>query len=569
MADALRHGSIELNKLSQAVEQSPASIVITDLQGTIEYVNYSFIAATGYEKHEAIGQNPRMLKSGKTPSGVHEEMWTTIMRGEVWQGELINQRKNGSEYVEQAIVAPIRNSLGDTTHYLAIKQDITRQRATAARIEYLLHHDPLTGLPNRALLEERLSSILNILRRQKQHAIFILVDLDRFKTINDARGMGTGDALIKAAGERLRQTLRDDDTVARLGADEFALLITDINHDARNSIQQAQVISEKVHHAFEQPLRVEAEDFALTLSMGVTIFPEARNETAADIHLRADTALHQAKAAGGGKTAFFEADMGQAATQRYQIERELREAIPAGELRLHLQSQVDAKGRIVGAEALVRWQHPTRGMIQPGQFVPIAEESHLIVELGAWVLGEACRLLADEHVAGRQFRLSVNVSPRQFREAGFVAWLKELLITTGADPVHLTLEVTEGIMLDNIEETIGRMHTLAALGIHFSIDDFGTGYSSLAYLKRLPINELKIDKSFVQDAPTDSNDAILVETMMSLSQHMGFSVVAEGVETDAQADFLNTRGKVVHQGYLYSMPEPAEAWLQRWREQLP
>jgi EAL domain-containing protein (putative c-di-GMP-specific phosphodiesterase class I) len=280
---------------------------------------------------------------------------------------------------------------------------------------------------------------------------------------------------------------------------------------------------------------------------------------------RADTALHRAKEAGGNQTAFFETGMGDSAEQRFRVERELHRAIPAGELRLYFQPQVDAQGKLAGAEALVRWQHPERGLIPPSAFIPVAEESDLIVDLGAWVLAEACHLMAREDMAGHPLRLSVNLSPRHFRQKGFVPWLRDLLSATGADPTNLTLEVTEGLMIDNINDVVAKMSELTALGIHFSLDDFGTGYSSLAYLKRLPIHELKIDKTFVQDAPTDPDDAALVETILAVAQHMHLKVVAEGVETEEQANFLNARAPVIHQGYLYGRPEPAEVWIKRWR----
>jgi predicted signal transduction protein with EAL and GGDEF domain len=354
-----------------------------------------------------------------------------------------------------------------------------------------------------------------------------------------------------------------------MAADEFALLLPHLSARPEQASRLALTVARKIHDALREPFLIEDEEITLNASLGITLFPESERETGENILRRADTALHRAKAAGGQQSAFFETTMGESAEQRFRIERELRRAIPAGQLRLFLQPQVDAAGALVGAEALVRWQHPERGLLPPAVFVPIAEESDLIVDLGAWVLTQACELLARENMAGRPLRLSVNLSPRQFRHAGFTIWLRELLAGTGADPTQLTLEVTESLMIDDLAEVVARMSELSALGIHFSMDDFGTGYSSLAHIKRLPIHELKIDKSFVQDAPGDPDDAALVETILAVARHMHLKVVAEGVETQAQADFLNARAEVVHQGYLYGRPEPVETWLARWHGDTP
>lgn len=447
----------------------------------------------------------------------------------------------------------------------ALQREITEKQLGIAEINRLAYFDGITGLPNRVLLMDRLAQLLASGRRSGQQEALILLNIDRFKTINDARGHAFGDALLQALGARLSGLLRDGDTLARLAADEFALLLPDLSKHVGRASRRTLVVAEKTHAALRDPLRIGDEAVAITASLGIALFSEELEETTEDILRRADTALHRAKAAGGNQSAFFETSMGEAAEQRFRVERELRNAIPAGELRLYLQPQVDPAGRLVGAEVLVRWQHPQRGLLPPGVFIPAAEESDLIAELGAWVLAETCELMAREDIVGNPIRLSVNMSPRHFRRAGFVPWIRDLLAATGADPSHLTLEVTEGLMIDNLGEVVAKMNELAALGIHFSVDDFGTGYSSLAYLKRLPIHELKIDKTFVQDAPSDPDDAALVETILSVARHMHLKVVAEGVETEEQAAFLNARGNVIHQGYLYGRPEPAETWVARWR----
>lgn len=556
---------LALRKLSLAVEQSPVSVVVTDLNGCIEYVNQAFVAITGYSRGEVLGQNPRMLQSGKTPTAIYRSMWESVSSGEVWKGEFTNRRKDGSEYIEAVNVAPVREADGQISHYLAVKQDITEKKQAEAEITRLSYYDPLTGLANRPLLMDRLGHALAASHRQGRQGALLLFDIDRFKTFNDARGHDLGDLLLISLAERVKTLLRDGDTLARLSGDEFAILLQDLPPHHETAGRRALSVAEKLHAALEKPFLLDAEEANITASIGITLVPENDADTPQEALRRGDTALHRAKEAGGHQIAFFEIQMGEMAQQRFRIERDLRRGIRGGELRLFLQPQVDASGRAVGAEALVRWQHPERGLMPPIQFIPIAEESDLIVDLGVWVMTEACRLLSQEEMADCPVQISVNVSPRHFRQAGFVPWLREVLLTSGADPNHLTLEVTEGLVIDNMNDVVAKMSELAAMGIHFSIDDFGTGYSSLFYLKRLPIHELKIDKSFIQDLPHDRDDAALVEAILAMAGHLHLQVVAEGVETTAQAEFLNSRATVVHQGYLYGRPEPAREWLDRRR----
>lgn len=561
---SLRENALQLRKLSLAVEQSPEAIVIADLAANIEYVNDAFVRSTGYSREELIGKNPRVLRSGKTPQSTYDALWMNLTQGKIWQGELINRRKDGTEYVEHAIISPIRQPDGNTTHYLAIKEDITEKKRAEAEIHRLAFYDTLTGLPNRALLLERMVQTLATTRRNGHFSALVSFNLDRFKTINDAGGQALGDALLKAVGERLPHTLREGDVVARMAGDEFCILLTDLALKQEDAAHFALHVSEKVHADLLRAFNLGAEHFTVSACLGIALFPESNADTPLDILRRANTALHHAKTRGSGQTAFFEGGLDQLAKQRFDIERELHQAIVDKQLRVYLQPQVDADSNIVGAEALVRWQHPQRGLISPNVFIPIAEESNLIVEIGAWVFAEVCQYLARAEVAAQPIRIAVNISPRHFRQPDFVDQIKRGLAISGAEPMRLTLEITEGMVIDNLNDVIAKMTELSAMGIHFSMDDFGTGYSSLSYLKRLPIHELKIDKSFVQDVTTDPNDAALVETILSVAKYMHLKVVAEGVETLEQAAFLNQRGSVIHQGYLFGKPEPAEEWLAKF-----
>lgn len=560
----LQRSNEEIRKLSLAVDQSPESIIITDLKGDIVYVNHAFVSNTGYTADEVLGRNPRLLNAGKTPDEVLAEMWRALTSGRVWHGELINRRKDGSEYVETATMSPIVDEHGEAFGYLAIKQDITARREAEGRIHQLAFFDPLTGLPNRAQLRERLDATLARSELECLADALILLNIDRFKLINDARGHGFGDALLRAVGQRLAEHLHPGDTVARMASDEFALLLAQVGEDEAQAGWRALEISDKIHAACVTPFEIGGEAITITVSMGLTTFTGTAATDPEEVLRRADTALHRAKEGGGNQTAVFETRMGEVVAQSFRIEAELRAAIRQGQLQLHLQPQVDAGGALYGAEVLIRWQHPERGMIPPSVFIPIAEQSDLIVELSEFIFRRAFEIQARTGAHSGPPRLSINLSPRHFRKQRFMEWFMGLIEETGADPTRITLEVTEGLFIDDFEQIAARMTQLSERGVQFSIDDFGTGYSSLAYLKRLPLSEIKIDKSFIQDAPTDPGDAALVEAILAVADRMRLKVVAEGVETGDQASFLDARGDVVRQGYLYGRPASAQSWLARW-----
>ena len=472
-------------------------------------------------------------------------------------------RHHSGEYrwiVDQG--SPRYDSEGGFLGYVGHCLDITDSKRAEAEIERLAFHDPLTGLPNRALLRDRLAQAVAAASRNRRRGALMFVDLDHFKRINDVYGHEIGDSLLKEVAQRISLHLRQTDTVARLGGDEFVVLVPDLAPSLQDAATLALALAEKIRLSLTQPVRVGEMDFISGASIGITLFPKD-HENIDDLMREADIAMYRAKEAGRNAVAYFEPALQEAVSQRYALEQALREAVRTQAFALYLQSQLDAAGRLTGAEVLLRWPHPERGLVPPATFIPVAEESGLIVPIGEWVLTQACRLIARLDGEGRGLRIAVNMSPRQFRQPDLVRRVREILTATGADPSYLVLEITESLLLEHTAEVLAHMTELSNLGVRFSIDDFGTGYSSLAYLKRLPLAELKIDKSFVQDVPHDLNDVALVETILAMASHLGLEVVAEGVENTAQYDFLRRQGCERFQGYHFHRPEPLDDWLAR------
>jgi diguanylate cyclase (GGDEF)-like protein/PAS domain S-box-containing protein len=550
---------------TKVYETTGEAILVTDAEARIVAINPAFSRITGYTEAEVLGRNPNILNSGRHNKSFHLAMWQTLLETGEWKGEIWNRRKNGEIFPEWQTVSTVRDVDGRIINYIAVFADISEIRRAQELAERLSWRDTITGLANRALFLQRLEQKLASVNREGGCAALLLFDLDRFTTINEARGAELGDALLRAVAAAFSECLSGDDMLARLGGDEFAVLLPQLlaNHELAG--RESLAVAEQLRACLRDQIAVDDEVFILDASIGIVTFPQSRDVTVSDLMRQVDMAMHRARTQGGGQTVFFETAMGDAVVERYRLEIELRQGVAQGELRLYLQSQVDAQGRVVGAEALVRWQHPERGLVPPDMFIPLAESSDLIVAVDRWVLAEVCRLLAGLESSGSPLRVSVNISPRHFQKDDFVATIKRHLASTGADPARLVLEITEGLVIGDFADVVAKMTELTTLGIHFSMDDFGTGYSSLAYLKRLPIHELKIDKSFVRDIPGDANDAALVETIMSVARHLGLKVVAEGVETQAQAEFLNRCGDVIHQGYLFGRPTPVETWLEQWR----
>ena len=539
--------------------ESQEGMVITDAAGTMLRVNRAFTEITGYPAGEALGRNMSQLKSGRHDAAFYAEMWQSIRRTGLWQGEVWNRRKNGEVYPEWLTITAVKGDDGKTSHYVAALTDITLRKAAEDEIKHLAFYDPLTRLPNRRLLLDRLHQALAACGRSHRQGALLFIDLDNFKTLNDTLGHDIGDVLLQEVTQRLTGCVREGDTVARLGGDEFVIMLEDLSENAQEAGAQSQAVGEKALAAVNRPYLLVGHAHSSSASIGVTLFDEHHRDVN-ELLKRADLAMYQAKAAGRNLLRFFDQGMQAAVTARAAMETELRAGIEAGQLLLHYQAQVDGEGRLTGAEALVRWQHPQRGLVFPAEFIPLAEETGLILPLGQWVLETACARLAAWAAAPATSRLvlAVNVSPRQFRQQDFVERVLAVLDRSGAEPEKLKLELTESLLLDNVEETIAKMEALKARGIKFSLDDFGTGYSSLSYLKRLPLDQLKIDQSFVRELPTGTNDTAIACTIMALGRSLGMAVIAEGVETEAQRDILARHGCLAYQGFLFSRPLPSE-----------
>ena len=544
-------------RIAAAAFESQEAMMVTDAHNVILRVNQAFTDITGYTAKEAIGQTPRLLASGLHDPAFYSAMWQAIQHTGAWKGEVWDRRKNGEMYPKWLTISTVRNAAGTVTNYIGTHYDITERKKAEQKINELAFFDQLTGLPNRTLLRDRLHQAMTSGHRADTCSAVLFIDLDHFKTLNDTLGHDQGDLLLQQVAQRLSASVREGDTVARLGGDEFVVVLEGLHTSPAEAATQAKQVGEKMLAALNRPYQLGPHEHRSSASIGATLF-SGHATSIDDLLKQADLAMYQGKETGRNALCFFDPAMQQVVMARAALEKNLRVAVRDHQFLLHYQAQVVADGRVTGAEVLVRWRHPERGMVSPAEFIPLAEETGLILPLGHWVLETACAQLAvwASQPALAHLTVAVNVSAQQFRNADFVAEVLAVLTETGANPQRLKLELTESLLVDNVQDIIGKMQALKARGVGFSLDDFGTGYSSLSYLKRLPLDQLKIDQSFVRDVLTDPNDAAIAKTVVALAHSLGLDVIAEGVETQAQRDFLANAGCHAYQGYFFSRPVP-------------
>jgi diguanylate cyclase (GGDEF)-like protein/PAS domain S-box-containing protein len=543
-------------KIAAAAFMANEGIVITDADGVIQRVNQAFTETTGYSAEEAVGQTPRLLKSGRHSTDFYRAMWQTLGRTGTWQGEIWDRRKNGEIYPKWLTISAVKADGGVVTHYVGSHIDITELKAAEEEIRNLAFYDSLTQLPNRRLLIDRLGHALAASVRSGREGALLFIDLDNFKALNDTLGHAIGDLLLQQVAQRLKSCVREGDTVARLGGDEFVVMLENLGGQSIEAAAHTEAAGKKILAALSQPYQLAMHECHSTPSIGATIFNA--QHTLDELMKMADIAMYQAKKAGRNTLRFFDPQMQEVIHARASLEGELRRAIESRQFQLHYQIQVDGARRPIGAEALIRWLHPDHGFVAPDQFIPLAEETGLIQPIGLWVLETACAQLKawQQQPHTRELVLAVNVSPKQLRQADFVGQLIAVIQRHAIDPKLLKLELTESQLIENMRDSIVTMKALKAFGVQFALDDFGTGYSSLQYLKQLPLNQLKIDQTFVRDISTDSHSRSIVRTIIAMANIMDLDVIAEGVETEEQRLFLFHTECTQFQGYLFGRPVP-------------
>jgi diguanylate cyclase (GGDEF)-like protein/PAS domain S-box-containing protein len=540
----------QLQIISAALETSTDVVMITRADGTVEYVNPAFEATTGYSQNEVIGHNPRLLKSGKQDQTFYQGMWDTLLKGENFSDVFINIRKDGSTYYEEKTITPVRTHNREITHFISTGKDISDRMRTQERLDYMAHHDALTKLPNRTLFLDRLRQAMARAHWHNRVIAVIFMNLDNFKNINDSYGEDVGDTLLVQLTQRLSSSVRIGDTIARFGGDEFAILLDDVA--AEKDVSQ---LAKKILDTFAKPFSIRQHEILLTASVGVSIFPSDGDDSETLLR-NAGVAMYRAKHLGKNNYQFFSNEMSARAFERLTLENSLRHALKRGEFYLDYQPQIDSRTqKVTAVEALLRWQHPDYGVVSPTDFVPILEESGLIVTVGDWVLRTACEQAVEWHQQGYEsLRMCVNLSSRQFNNPDFIQSFHSIISETGIEPERLELELTETLLMRNASKTVSALNTLSHVGVQIAVDDFGTGYSSLNYLRRFPIATLKIDRSFVQDVIEDSDDAAIATAIIVMAQSLNLNVVAEGVETEEQLEFLTSRHCYEIQGNFYSGP---------------
>ena len=544
----------QIHMLSQAIEQSTVSVMITDTEANLIYVNKAFEKVSGYKSAEVLGKNPSLLQSGQTPRSTYNEIWHALTDGKTWDCELKNRRKNGEIFYESAHFAPVTNKWGDITHFLAIKEDITLRKEQETHIMHQAHYDALTNLPNRFLVLDRLTQLFNTAKRKNNKIAVLFLDLDDFKKVNDSLGHETGDQLLIEAAERLQSIVRSDDTVGRLGGDEFIILLPGLSDPA-----DAIPIVDNVTNRFREAFKINNRELILTASIGIAVFPNDGDNTS-ELLRNADSAMYHAKELGRNTYSYFTEAMNLKVSRRLALEEQMHGALERGEFHILYQPQIDIiNGRIIGTEALLRWNNPVLGQVLPDEFIPIAEQTGLIVSLGQFVLADSLNLTAQwQQHHGLSFQAAVNLSPRQFRDPNLVKFIETTLQKSKITAESLELEITEGVLMSGHAYIDEALNALSNLGVKFAMDDFGTGYSSMSYLRNYPFHTLKIDRSFVNDITVDPADAELVNATIAMAHGLGLKVVAEGVETNAQLAHLEAQGCEFAQGYLFSKPVSSE-----------
>lgn len=550
-------------RLNTILDGVDAHIYIKDRNLTYQYGNRKIREFFQLDMPNFVGRRDGDFFDPETCEVLRRHDLRVIEDGErVAQEETCPEPGTGRFETCLSIKIPLRGANGEIEALCGISTDITQHKAAQEAAHRLAFYDSLTGLPNRRLLLERMEHAVDAIRHGAGIGAVLFMDLDNFKRINDARGHKVGDALLCSVARRLSGMVRAEDTVAHIGGDEFVILLDHLGRTPEDSARVAMMTADSVRQALEEPFVIDGEAYLSGGSVGVTLLRES-DRSSEDMLREADTAMHRSKEAGRNCVAFYEASMQKEVEDRLSLERDLAEAIGTPEIEMHVQPQYDARGQVVGAEMLIRWNHPVRGQVPPSRFIPIAEETGLVLRIGDWTLQQACATLLRMQKAGASYPLSVNVSPRQFRQPDFVELVKDILKESGAPGERLIFEITEGILIEDVQGAIDRMSELVQLGIRFSIDDFGTGYSSLAYLKRLPLYELKIDRTFIQDTPDDPDNTAIVHLVLSMARQLNLRVVAEGVETQAQADFLTLNGCDCLQGFLFARPMAIDEWLSR------
>ena len=546
-------------RISATAFESNDGIVVTDDQGVVQRINQAFTRISGFMLADLVGRTTDMLRSARHDPEFYRAILEHIRDTGGWQGEMWARRKTGEDYPVWLNISVVRDKDGKVTNYVGSHADITERKQAEAEIKDLAFFDQLTGLPNRTLFADRLKQAIRAADRSGNYGMLLFIDLDNFKELNDTMGHDIGDKLLRQVAKRLISFVREVDTVARLGGDEFVVILDNLSQQEREAVNLAETVAEKVLDALREPYPLGEVTYTSTASIGATLFRD-KSGSFEELMKQADLAMYKSKAVGRNTVRFFDPAMEAAILERARLESDLRHSLAHENFAVFYQPQVAGAGRLVGAEALVRWRHPQRGLISPIGFIRVAEESGLIVPLGLWVLKTACVQLAQwaREAHREHLTVAVNVSVSQFRQPGFVAQVIEALESTGANPARLKLELTESLLVDDMPTVIEKMNALKSRGVGFSLDDFGTGYSSLAYLKRMPLDQLKIDQSFVRDVLTDPSDAAIAKTIVALAKSLDLSVIAEGVETHAHREFLAQIGCHDYQGYLFSTPLPID-----------